>query len=196
MIREGLAGRAAALKPCDARGLRHLLGGELVFGAGAPSDVRRRGRERSGRRPPRARCCRRAGHRGHGDMRCDPMALIQPAHHLVRAVGGVGDHRLHFPSCCDPSGRAERGSRTEEVPPRFDRNFSETEEERVNNDRENELEQALDFISEMVATRSDGDAYICIFERLEAELHTLRARNDTKERARRRLRESQFRLAA
>ena len=32
MLREGLAGRAAALEAGDRRGLRHLLGGDLVLG--------------------------------------------------------------------------------------------------------------------------------------------------------------------
>ena len=55
------------------------------------------------------------------------------------------------------------------------------------------LENAFDYIAEMVALADNGAVYVPIFERLEAELAAITARESAVERARRVIRERAMR---
>lgn len=52
-----------------------------------------------------------------------------------------------------------------------------------------ELENALDYVAKMIDQRPEGEAYLCIFERLEEEIAALKARQCVRDRARARARE-------
>ena len=59
-----------------------------------------------------------------------------------------------------------------------------------------QLEQALDFIGEMVTGRPDGERYLGLYEILEAEVEELRSKIDAKARIRQRLAKRSIQLAA
>jgi hypothetical protein len=59
-----------------------------------------------------------------------------------------------------------------------------------------QIEQALDFIGEMVTGRPDGERYLGLYEILEAEVEELRSKIDAKARIRQRLAERSTQLAA
>lgn len=59
-----------------------------------------------------------------------------------------------------------------------------------------ELERALCYIGTMVTVRDDGDRYVGLYETLEAELASLEALDETKERIRQRLAQRPKPLAA
>jgi hypothetical protein len=58
------------------------------------------------------------------------------------------------------------------------------------------IEEALIYVGEMVTDREDGDTYIGVYEALESELLSLKARDDTKARIRQRLSQRSMSLAA
>jgi hypothetical protein len=58
------------------------------------------------------------------------------------------------------------------------------------------IEEALIYVGEMVTDREDGDIYIGVYEALESELLSLKARDDTKARIRQRLSQRSMSLAA
>lgn len=59
-----------------------------------------------------------------------------------------------------------------------------------------QVERALDFVGTMVADRDDGETYLGEYQKLEAELQSLRSLDDAKERIRLRLAQRSMKLAA
>ncbi|MGR3608707.1 MAG: hypothetical protein ACU0BN_07595 [Sulfitobacter sp.] len=58
------------------------------------------------------------------------------------------------------------------------------------------VEEALVYVGTMVEQRTDGDAYLGVYECLEQELDELKVRGDIKSRIRRRLEANSFNRAA
>ena len=52
-----------------------------------------------------------------------------------------------------------------------------------------QLETALDYVAAMIDERPEGEAYLCIYVRLEEEIAAVKARHCVRERARARARE-------
>lgn len=58
------------------------------------------------------------------------------------------------------------------------------------------IEKAMDYITDMITKRKDGETYLDLFVSLEKELERLREADDTMERVRKRLARRNIKLAA